>query len=48
MRDAVILGEDGCLGPYYCIVKTGDTQNMCWDQALPYIQLTGPFWISDM
>ena len=41
------LGEDGFLGPCDCILKTDDTQHMYWDLALPYIQLTGPFWISD-
>ena len=48
MRDTVMLGEYGFLGPYDSIFSTGDTQHMWWDPALPDSQLTGPFWISDM
>ena len=48
MRDTVILGEDKFLGPYDSIFAADDTQHMWWYPALPYIQLTGPFWISDM
>ena len=48
MRDTVILGEDRFLGPHDHILATDNTQHMWWDLALPDIQLTGPFWISDM
>ena len=48
MRDTDILGEDEFLGPYDRILETYDIQHMWWDAALPDIQLTGPFWISDM
>ena len=47
-RDIFMLWEDGFLGPYDYILATGGTQHMWWDPALPDIQLTGPFWISDM
>ena len=48
MRDKDILGEDGFLGPYYCILEIDNTQQMWWDPALPYILQTGPLWISYM
>ena len=43
-----MLGEDVFLVPYGRIFSTENTQHMWWDPALPYIQLTVPFWISDM
>ena len=48
MRDTVMLGEDGFLGPYDCILETDNTQHMCWYPDLPDSQLTGTFCISDM
>ena len=48
MRDTVILGEDGFLGPYDSIFVTDNTQSMWWDPALTDIQLTLSLWISDM
>ena len=48
MRDTVILGEDGFIGPCNRILEIDNTHHMWWDPALTDIQLTGPFWISDM
>ena len=48
IRDTVILGDDGFIGPYDSILETDNTHNMCWDPALRDVQLTGPFWISEM
>ena len=48
MRDTFILGEEGFLGPYDHILATENNQHILWDQSLPDIQLTIPFWISDM
>ena len=48
IRDTVILGQDGFIGPYDHFLETGDIQKMWWDPDLPDSQLTGPFWISDM
>ena len=42
------MGEDGFIGPYDNILATGDIHHMWLDPELPYSQLTGPFWISDM
>ena len=41
------MGGDGFIGPYDSHLATYDTQKMRWYPALSYIQLTGPFWISD-
>ena len=48
MRDKFMLGGGGFLGAYYSILKTCNTQNMWWGLDLQGIQLTGPFWLSDM
>ena len=42
------MGEDIFIGPYDSIFAADDTQHMWWYPALPDIQLTGTFWISDM
>ena len=46
MRDSVILGGGGFLGPYDRILVTYNTQDMWRDPSLPYILLTVPLWSS--
>ena len=48
IRDTIMLGEDGFLGPYDRILATGDTHHMWLDPVLTDSQLTGPFWIPGM
>ena len=43
MRDTVMLGKDGFLGPYDRILETDDTQHMWWDTALQENQLNITF-----
>ena len=43
-----MLGGYVFIRPYDRILATDNTQNMWWDPALTYIQLTGTFWISEM
>ena len=46
MRDTVMLGKDVFLGPYYCILETGNNQHMWWDPYLTDSKVTGTFCIS--